>query len=270
MEHNQQHMGHRWIQAGFGMLLCSLSLFGAIDRHPELKSRAVAWTEYDGSYLVDTYSRAEMADFYTNVFAAPFPDFIWTGSLATQNPGEISEKYRIREYSQASAYRALNYTPAMEEDPSKLPMVQAAAMVLALNDNLTHYFDPSFIGYSELAALGARSSSLCGTGFPHPFPHSGMVDEFIIDGGSNNKHRVGHRGLILNGAAQKGAIGAAIYKVYPPPYPTQSGYGVLWQSRLPPYTAPVEDIIAWPAPGYMPIPLINGYYNEYPFRWSFR
>ena len=64
------------------LLIGAAPLRAAVDRHPEAQSRALSWTEFDGGFLVDTTSRADMLDFYWTVFARPFPAANWTGSTS--------------------------------------------------------------------------------------------------------------------------------------------------------------------------------------------
>lgn len=231
----------------------------AIDRHPELKSRAVAWTEFDGSYLVDTGSRAEMLDFFWNVFSAPYPAHGWTGSVNPGVAGTTSELWRIREYAQLNAYRTLNGSPPMSEDASKLDFVQAGALVLAQNPDkeLSHAIDSTWLGYNKTAADALSTSLINGTA-PLPALLVGAADFFIADNTSPNSNAVGHRMYLLHDNSTNGTVGGALD-------PVRGSWISVWHHPLTVQTAPLDNFIAYPSAGYFPLPLIK----RSPFRWSF-
>lgn len=235
----------------------SFSHGAAIDRHPELKSRPVAWTEFDGSYLVNTNSRAEMLDFFWNVFNKPYPNPTWTGSVNPPVAGTTSELWRIREYAQLNAYRALNGSPPMSEDPSKIDYVQAAALVFALNPDrdLNHVIDGAWIGYNATAADAALHSLLGGTNI---FPLSGAADGFVKDSGIQNGGLVGHRMTLLHDDSVAGTLGASIFPL--------GAWIDVWNQPLAVETTELEHFVAYPSPGHFPLALVRG---DLDFRWSF-
>lgn len=258
----------RWAAAfavAVAVLGGGISLPAQIDRHPELESRPVAWTEYDGSYLVDTFSRAEMLNFFWTVFNRPYPAAGWTGSTNPQVPGETAELWRIREYAQLNAYRALNYTQPMSEDETSLGLVQAGAVVLAMNPGrgLSHTIDSSWIGYNETAATAMATSLLGGldgntqTGSGRLL--QGAADSFVVDYG--NDEMVGHRHALLSDGTLEGAVGAAF---------SNTGYA-LWHDVLGYSQTDPSYFIAYPAPGFFPIGLMTGGnpLNGNDLRWSF-
>ena len=242
-----------------------------IDRHPEQKSRAVAWTEFDGSYRFDKSSRAEMLDVFWNVFNKTNGDHGWTGSVNPPVAGGTSELWRVREYAQLNAYRWLNGSDPVNEDPEKLDFVQSAALVFAQNpaSEITHRIPTTYVGYNTTAALAAVSSLLAGTADDTDFVASngyrlnGTVDVFISDEESTNSAVVGHRYNLLHNNSTLASAGSALW------YPdlTPKGFADVWNSPF------VHDIdasrdrfIAYPSPGFFPIPLITP--HSY-FSWSF-
>ncbi len=255
------------------MLAVPVTALAAIDRHPELKSRPFAWTEYDGSYLVDTNSRAEMLDLWWTVFARPIPKVEWTGSLNPQVAGTISEQFRLRNYSQLNAYRALNYSPAMHEDESFIPLVQEGALVIALNPDkpVTHNIDSSWFGYTAFRAQAVNTSLLTGydpvggdPSIENPFPMSNPVDGFIIDPGDWNAGLVGHRAKLLHDANTTGTLGQAFS-------PSKFSFAAVWHTEMQSdFQAPPENFTAWPAPGYCPFGFFRNAYDPKAFRWSFQ
>ncbi|HVU32670.1 MAG TPA: hypothetical protein VHE61_04500 [Opitutaceae bacterium] len=253
--------GRHGVVATGVILLGVVTAAGAgIDRHPELKSRPVAWTEYDGSYLVDTSNRAEMLDFFWTVFNRPYPDVGWTGSINPPVAGQTSELWRIREYAQLNAYRALNGSPPMAEDPAKLDYVQAGALVLAQNPTreISHVIDPTWIGYNSTAA-DALANSLIATLSQNTFSFSGSSDAFIFDNTISNAAWVGHRATLLHEASINGSVGATTDS-------NDDGAIAVWNSDIKISSAPAADFVAFPSPGYVPIGFFRGLAN---IRWSF-
>jgi hypothetical protein len=255
------------------MALAGVANGQTIDRHPELKSRTVAWTAYDGSYLVDTFNRAEMLDFYWTVFAQPYPATAWTGSLNPPVAGNISELRRVREYAQLNAYRALNYSPPMSEDLTIQAKVQYAAMVLGVNAPKVfnpHRIDSSFIGYTPEAEYTLANSlidsydEVLGYGEEEGTLLDGSADNFIFDLGPSNADSVGHRIFLLHDSSIVGGVGAALDQSI-----TGTGYNAVWNAPLDAhatYNTSLDKIIAYPAPGYVPVELID-LTND--IRWSF-
>jgi hypothetical protein len=246
--------------------VCAFGVCAAqIDRHPEFKSRALAWTEYDGSYLLDVNSRADVNDFYWTVMAKPYPSVGWTGSLATQAPGESSELWRVREYSQQTAYRALLALSPVPEDRSKLAGEQCVALVWALNQRLSHFIDSTWIGYNTTADTLAKISGGA-AGEQNPGTLQGVADGFMFDWGADNDTTVGHRHHMINPNLTYNALGAAI-----------NGFlWAAWTSDNASYTGklPANFFTAWPTPGYVPKAFFRGGVghssSNYVFRWSFK
>jgi hypothetical protein len=245
-----------------------IAAFGQIDRHPESKSRAVAWTAYDGSYLVDTSSRPEMTDFFWNVFNQPHGDHGWTGSVNPPVAGATSAKWRQREYAQLNAYRALNGSPSVTEDASKLDYVQAAALLFAQNPDkdLTHVPDASYVGWNATAADAARNSLLNGSGddtYSTEGYIDGSADTFIADAQTTNSSVVGHRMYLLHDNSTSASLGSAV--MYPGTQFSGTVFVNVWNTPLADQTADLNHFIAYPSPGYFPLPMVPKQY----FRWSF-
>ncbi len=242
---------------------------GTIDRHPELKSRAVAWTEFDGAYLVDTGSRAEMLELFWNVLNKPYGDHGWSGSVNPPVAGTTSEKWRIREYAQLNAYRALNGSPAVSEDASKRDYVQAAALVFAQNPDkdLTHVLNGSYTGFNTTAADAAAHSLLNGSAddskFTTVYHLSGAADTFVADAQSNNMDAVGHRMYLLHDNSISVALGSAI--TTPVSSLNLAVFANIWNTPLVDEVTDLNHFIAYPSAGYFPLPLIAPQY----FKWSF-
>jgi hypothetical protein len=244
------------------VLLAGAPARGAVlDRHPEARSRALAWTEFDGSFLVDVTSRADMLDFYWTVLARSYPQAQWTGSTSPAVAGETAALWRAREYAQLNAYRALNYSRPMTEDPDRLPLVQEGALILALNPEkpVTHSIDARWIGYTAVRANALVNSLIGGA---NEYPLTGAADGFINDPGNENSALVGHRSVLLHDGNITGAVGAAFAA------PINYHFSV-WNSPLQFKAGPAGNFIAWPAPGWLPLALFRSTANPAKFRWSF-
>lgn len=259
-------MNAKVLTALFALVL-ALPAAAQLDRNPELKSRALAWTEFDGSYLVDVNSRADMIDFYWTVLARPYPSNGWSGSLNPQIPGETSELWRVREYSQLNAYRAMSQLPALRENAAILSGIQQGALVLGLNDRVSHDIDKTWLGYTDAARDILRDSNLVG-----PYTSGGVVDRFIFDDGSNNTLAVGHRANLLHPTATTASIGAARSS-----RTSSQFYATLSVSPFTTNTgiAAAMDFVAWPSPGYVPLALVrrppsSAASGSGILRWSFR
>ena len=246
------------------LLIGAAPLRAAVDRHPEAQSRALAWTEFDGGFLVDTTSRADMLDFYWTVFARPFPAANWTGSTSPPVAGDTAELWRVREYAQLNAYRTLNYSPAMTEDSSKLPLVQAGALVLALNPDkpITHTIDSTWVGFNAAAAQALASSEVGGFSESLTSPLTRVADLLINDSNVSNAATVGHRTVMLHDGNNSGAIGAAFCSPL-------NGHFAAWNIPQQFKSNPLGNFVSWPAPGYMPVALFRSVGDPVAFRWSF-
>lgn len=261
----------RFIVLAAGLAATSAIAVGAndaIDWHPELKSRAVAWTEFDGSYLFDTSDRAQMLDVFWNVFSKPYPDRGWTGTVNPPVAGTTSPIGRQREYSQLNAYRHLNGSPSVTEDASRLPFVQAGALVFAQNPDkeITHGIDNTWVGYNATAADAAHYSLLTAGGLG---PFSGAVDAFVADDTLPNASAVGHRMYTLHDNSTSATIGFSTWVNLPAPF---TEWNVLLYQPIPQdptnhffaQTADPSHYIAYPSNGYFPQGLVH-----YVARWSF-
>ena len=261
----RQSIPVRYVFGLLSVLLVTAAATAAIDRNPQLKSRPYAWGDSDGQYLVDPNSRADMLNFWHTVLSKPYPYIQWTGSIDLQLAGTCSEAWRVREYAQLNAYRALNNSLPMVEDSDALSLVQEGALVLALNPDKeqTHIIDTSWVGYTETRAYAVEHSLLGGGDDYSTGCLLGSVDGFIWDATAPNLNGVGHRTALLEDANLKGAVGAAR------PTTWKYAYNAVWNANGGAFgyqiTQP-ENFIAWPAPGYMPIALFKRWPS---LRWSF-
>lgn len=224
------------------------SVFGQINRNPELQSRALAWTEFDGSYIVNPHSRAEMLNFYWTVLARPYPAPEWTGSVDPIVPGTISERLRLREIAQLNAYRAMTEAPAVREDAGRVADVQALSLMLILDPTIPSRvgLSPKQPGYTSGAAAvyNAAPAGLYTVGFSGPAPRPDGAVKSVIESQNFPQHKL----RFLDYWNDRAAYGASF------------GNGTMFQyvyveAQSPlTYTKAISPsaIVAWPSAGFYP------------------
>jgi len=192
--------------------------------------------------------RSSVVSFYENVYLPPFSVPIgWTGNPATCAAGSTSQDYIDASFDLINYYRAMVELPPVVNDTTKNASSQQAALMMSVNNSLSHYPPTSWQCYTSAGASAAGSSNIAlGAAGPR------AVDLYIRDPGPGNS-AVGHRRWILNPPRSSfgiGSVGGATRDA-----------NALWvfagtTSR------PPTDIVAWPPRGFVPFRLV------YP-RWSF-
>lgn len=216
-------------------------------------------------------NRAEAQDAYWQVYVpnAEVP-FSSTSNPATLTPGVTSPAYRQAGYriinyhryyawdaslrvfgAEANelaadffgAVRGTQYANATVQDA-----LEASALVLSVNQRLSHDIDASWTGYTALAAAGA-GGSLALTGSP-PAGINRFIEGFLVDSGANNFAGVGHRYSLLsrsgkiNLAVASGGS-ASVMSYFDNDLAPESSYSADYPSNGP--------ITTWPAHGsYIP------------------
>ena len=179
----------------------------------------------------------------------------WSGSHTSCSPGSTSESFR------QAVLRRINYFRAMGGIPSIIGFVdeynqkaQAAALMMSVNQQLSHSPPGSWTCYSTDGYDGASSSNLY-LGVYGPSAISGYIND---PGGGN--YFVGHRRWILYPQTQYMGTGDI---------PSQGGYpssNALWvfdtSNMWGPRPLTRESYVAWPPPGYVPRQVVYT-------RWSF-
>ena len=199
-------------------------------------------------FTVSPNVRSSVVSFYENVYLPTFSVPIgWTGNPATCAAGSTSQDYIDASFDLINYYRAMVELPPVVNDTSKNASSQEAALMMSVNNSLSHSPPMGWQCYTSAGATAAGSSNLAlGAAGPR------AVDLYIRDPGSGNS-AVGHRRWILNPPRASfgiGSVGGATRDA-----------NALWvfagtTSR------PSTDIIAWPPRGFVPYRLV------YP-RWSF-
>ena len=199
-------------------------------------------------FTVSPTVRSSVVTFYENVYLPPFSVPIgWTGNPATCAAGSTSQDYIDASFDLINFYRAMVELPPVANDTSKNAASQEAALMMSVNNSLSHNPPMGWQCYTSAGATAAGNSNLAlGAAGPR------AIDLYIRDPGSGNS-AVGHRRWILHPPRSSfgiGSVGGATRDA-----------NALWvfagtTSR------PPTDIVAWPPRGFIPFRLV------YP-RWSF-
>lgn len=175
----------------------------------------------------------------------------FTGNIDTGVAGDISQGAREQTLLRINIYRRMvGVQPVTMSDDYNFK-AQAAAVLCAANNDLSHSPPSTWKFYNPVAAEGCRGCELTSSAIPH-----GIVD-FMIDFGPNNQ-AVGHRSGVLEPGLEKIGIGSA-------PGHSSSvlrlGVTALWDSIVTAEPRLAEPFLTWPTKGYTPFYLFPG-------RWS--
>ena len=178
----------------------------------------------------------------------------WTGDHDSCDAGETSEVFRSDVLRRINYYRSMAGIPALTGlDPTYNSKAQAAALMMSVNDKLSHTPDDSWLCYTPAGDEAAGSSNLY-LGIYGP----AAIRGYIYDPGTTNTS-VGHRRWILYPQTQLMGSGDI------PPTDDYRAANALWvfdQNIWEPRPETRETFVAWPPPGYVPYQVV------YP-RWSF-
>ncbi|MBL4659395.1 MAG: CAP domain-containing protein [Alcanivoracaceae bacterium] len=197
---------------------------------------------------VDTTSRISVVSFYQTQYLPNLSVAIgWTGNASSCQAGNTSQAYLNATFTMINYFRGMVNLEEVVNDASLNAASQQAALMMSVNNNLSHTPPTNWICYTQDGAQAAGNSNLA-LGVSGP---NSMV-LYINDPGSNNQP-VGHRRWILNPRAASFGVGSVGGS-------TRSA-NALWvfggnTSR------PTTDIVAWPPEGFVPNTVV---YN----RWSF-
>lgn len=205
------------------------------------------------SVAVDMNDRAAVIASYDAEFNRVEPDAQWTGSVATCTPGTTSVAYQQSVLQRVNWFRDLAGLPPVRLEPANSQYSQAAALISAAENKLTHYPASTARCYSADGAKGAGNSSLALGG-------SGVtaINMYMNDYGDNNKP-VGHRSWLLAPNLATVAPGDVIQKS------NTSGHwssNALYQTLSSPGATPRDGAVAWPPRGFVPYQVVYD-------RWSY-
>ncbi len=201
-------------------------------------------------------TRDTVVQLYNNVYLpGNAVSLIWTGSVASCNPGTTNLAHQQAVIDRANYYRALVELPPVTL-LSGVPtaQAQAAALMMSANTALSHTPPTSWLCYSAAGAAGAGSSNLA-----LGINGVGAIDGYMRDPGALNT-AAGHRRWILYPPQASMATGDV----------PNSGASNLRSNALVVIgffgTRPATpNGIAWPPAGFVPYQNLPSGSN----RWSF-
>jgi hypothetical protein len=138
---------------------------------------------------VNTASREEVRQFYRAIYnASENVPMAWTGSYTSGDAGTTSSAFKEATRLRINFFRALVGVPAdVTFNPAYSAKTQQAALLMSVNDALSHTPPTNWIGYNAIAADAALNSNLAlGQAGPD------AINGYVADAGSNNAV-VGHR-----------------------------------------------------------------------------
>jgi uncharacterized protein YkwD len=208
-----------------------------------------------GALVVNPQSREDSLNFYLDHYVAWESAIIgWTGDHASCNPGSTSLDFRTAVLHRINYFRAMAGLPAtvtLRDDYNA--KAQAAALMMSVNNQLSHNPPTTWQCYSDAGHQGASNSNL----------YLGVygwnaISGYMRDPGSGN-YFVGHRRWVLYPQTQEMGTGDI------PPAGGHSPANALWvfdshlwESR----PATRDEFVAWPPRGYVPYQVVFA-------RWSF-
>ena len=211
-------------------------------------------TEQNG-LTVNPQNRAESRQFFqTNYGNVDSAAHNWNGDQSTCAAGDTTPEFRATIALRINYYRAMAGVPAdigfVDEYNAK---AQQAALMMSVNDKLSHEPTEDWTCYSAEGATAAGKSNLY-LGVFGP----AAIDGYMQDPGDGND-AVGHRRWLLYPQTQLMGVGDI------PPvngYPAANALWVFDDNFGGSRPTTREEFVAWPPSGYTPYQVV------YP-RWSF-
>ena len=208
-----------------------------------------------GPFVVDTSSREQVRLFHQSVYdSAEGVEPSWTGDAAACQAGTISPDFQDAVVRRINYFRALAGVPAgVVLDPVLNAKDQEAALMMSVNNALTHFPPVSWSCYTADGAEAARNSNLAIGRFG-----SSAIDAYMEDFGSGNA-AVGHRRWLLYPQTQTMGAGDV-----PATGPLRSANAVwVFDGHFGgPRPVTRTPYVTWPPAGYVPYPVVYS-------RWSF-
>lgn len=206
-------------------------------------------------YNYDLGERIFARDLYRKEFLQASTPIEWTGSIEICEAGVTSQAFKDSILRRMNYFRRMAGVPLLEGFKDEYNTIdQAAALIMAANENLSHHPDADWKCFTETGYTGASTSNLVlGTNGPN------AINAYIHDFGGNNT-AVGHRRWILYPNTLFTGTGDI-------PYNEAINYSTnalrawdenIWAER-PPTRHPY---VAWPPPGFVPYQVVYQ-------RWSF-
>lgn len=226
------------------------SLDGLIPPHAPDAPQA---PQADSGFTLDVSQREAVRLFYKTVFSSSANVASgWSGSTAGCAAGETSAAYKAATLRRINWFRAMAGVPAsVQLDATFNARAQQAALMMAANNQLSHFPPTSWACYTATGAEAAGKSNLS-------LGRAGadsIAEGYMRDSGANNA-AVGHRRWVLYPQTQLMGVGDADGSV------KANALWVFDANISGPRPAVRDEFVAWPTAGYVPHAAV------YP-RWSF-
>ncbi len=160
---------------------------------------------------VDVHTEDEIRAFVKN-HPAPYLTNEYTDSPSAAAPyatGRLTDETQNYGMNALNIIRYIAGIPAdVEPDERYITLAQAAALVNAANNTLSHYPERPEGMSDELYELGRQGASSCNIASGSASIASAVVHMWMSDGDASNIDRVGHRRWFLNPAMKKTGFGA--------------------------------------------------------------
>ncbi len=179
---------------------------------------------------------------YSESFGASMSNVGWTGSTSACDPGTVSQNARALVLQRINYYRRLvGLNDNCTWDDSQTAKYQQTALMMHANNTLDHDPPSSWSCYTTLGELGAGQSNLA----------MGMNGTYAIDGLMKDAWTTsaGHRRWLLHSTKTEFAYGSTS---------TYTAVGVM---GLAGGNTQIPEFIAYPPEGYMPRPIMPGYWS---------
>jgi cyclophilin family peptidyl-prolyl cis-trans isomerase len=213
-------------------------------------------------FSVNPSSRVESRAFFRAVYnASENASMQWTGSLSgtavvsvTGTPGDTAAAYKEAVRLRINWFRAMAGVPAtVQLDSVYNAKAQQAALMMTANNELNHYPPPSWLLYTAEGAEAADKSDLAlGSSGPD------AITSYLGDYGANNAAIARRRWLLYPQTQTMGTGDIPATGSFLAANATWVIDGNYYAAR----PAVRDEFVAWPAPGYVPYPVV------FP-RWSF-
>lgn len=167
--------------------------------------------------------------------------------------GKLSAKFRNEFLNEINKARTLHGLPSITYDYAREDEMMQTALILAANNILTHYPEPNTDCYSDIGAVGAKTSSLEMGVRQNKYDYSPAesITNMVHDKLNLFAGDVGHRLWMLNPFLEKsayGSVNAPSFKDTRFPYVVGTSYKVVYPFNHA-TTAPL-GVIAYPYHNY--------------------
>jgi hypothetical protein len=206
---------------------------------------------------IETSNRVAVRSAYNNYYVQPMPPMGWTGSIDTCDAGTISRAFQDWTITRVNFFRAMAGLPGnVALNATNSAKAQRAALMMAANDELSHFPPTDWACYSAEGAEAARNSNIAISFGPTSFDD--VIPRYVDDEGLNNAP-VGHRRWILFPPQTSMGVGSL-----PTSFGQYAGANALWVLSAFGTRPATPEGTPWPPRGFVPLAL-------FPLsrRWSF-